>query len=247
MVVSMNPTPMPFSSDRSSKSDRRARLRQTGRSAAGSMGAAAPEQPRHAMAEGTMPTPDAEAPSEAQRERDILVRHQQGDRQAFAEYYHRFAPMVYNLVLRQCGDPELAKDLSQEAFLRLFRNLSKFEGRSSLKTWTYRVVLNHCRSRLGRRRQHDQPAIDEQGRERDIVDERRGTEGRAEAADSRRQIEAALHKVEASYREALVLRDIEDLSYQDIALVLEVPIGTVRSRIARGRERLRAALVGGTA
>ncbi len=201
-----------------------------------------PHQPMTKTAEGRNPAL-TEAPSEAQRERDILVRHQQGDRQAFEEYYRRFAPMVYNLVLRQCGDPELAKDLAQEAFLRLFRNLSKFEGRSSMKTWTYRVVLNHCRSRLGRRRQYDQPAIDEQGRERDIVDERRGAEGRAEAADSRRQIETALHEVEPSYREALVLRDIEDLSYLEISQVLEIPIGTVRSRIARGRDRLRSLLL----
>lgn len=184
-----------------------------------------------------------EEPTEAQRDRDLVARHHQGDRTAFEEFYRRFAPLVYNLAIRQCGDPELAKDLSQEAFLRLFRNLSKFEGRSSLKTWTYRVVLNHCRTRLSRRKRHEQLAVDRDGAEREIEDVNRGPEARTEAADSRRQIAEALLLVEPSYREALVLREIEDLSYQEIAEVLEVPIGTVRSRIARGREGLRAALL----
>jgi len=190
----------------------------------------------------TAQTSIAEAPSEAQRDRDLVSRHRLGDQRAFEEFYDRFSSMIYNLTLRQCGDAELAKDLTQEAFMRLFRNLGKFEGRSALKTWTYRVVLNHCRSRLGRRNPPQQFDLTEDGREQEIEDLARGPEGRAEAADSRRQIAAALVLVEASYREALVLRDLEDLSYQEIAEVLMVPIGTVRSRIARGRERLRSVL-----
>lgn len=187
--------------------------------------------------------PSAEAPSEAQRDRDLVARHQAGDRSAFADFYHRYSTLVFNLALRQCGDLELAKDLSQESFLRLFKNLGKFEGRSSLKTWTYRVVLNHCRTRLSRRKPLQQLKVDEQGNELDLEDENRGTQARTEIAESKSRVGRALLEVEPSYREAVVLRDLEGLTYQEIADVLEVPVGTVRSRIARGRGQLRVVVL----
>ena len=174
---------------------------------------------------------------------DLAERHRYGDPQAFEEVYDRYASMVYSLALRLAGKPSEAEDLAQEVFLRIYRHLGRFNGRSTLKTWVYRVTINHCRSRLGRLRRLFQLPVDDEGREQtDWVDERRGPEARALAHDAVRRVTAALQQVKPSFREAVVLRDIEELSYEEIASVLGIRIGTVRSRIARGREQLRRVL-----
>ncbi|MEM8960700.1 MAG: sigma-70 family RNA polymerase sigma factor [Acidobacteriota bacterium] len=174
---------------------------------------------------------------------DLVERHRYGDEEAFAELYERFAPMVYNLALRLAGDATYAEDLSQEVFLRIHRHLSRFNGRSALKTWVYRVAINHCRSRLSRRKRAAQPLWeDDEERGVQLTDERRDPESRALATDSSRQVAAALAEVKPKFREAVVLRDLEGLSYDEIAQVLGVRIGTVRSRIARGRDQLRTVL-----
>lgn len=174
---------------------------------------------------------------------DLVDRHRYGDREAFEEIYHRYSTLVYNLALRMAGDPEQAADLTQEIFLRIYRHLGKFRGRSTLKTWVYRVALNHCRSRLARRRPAPQSLSGEDGEpERQIADPRRGPEELAMAEDEGRRVTEALARLPAPFREAVTLRDLEGLSYQEIAEILRVRIGTVRSRIARGRDRLRELL-----
>lgn len=174
---------------------------------------------------------------------DLVARHRYGDEQAFTELYQRYASLVYNLSLRLSGDPDEASDLSQEIFLRIYRHLGKFRGGSSLKTWIYRVALNHCRSRLGRKRPASQPLTGPEGETvHEVVDPRRSPEQRAIAEAEGRRVAAALAQVPRRFREAVTLRDLEGLTYQEIAEVLRVRIGTVRSRIARGRERLRQAL-----
>lgn len=173
------------------------------------------------------------------RDLDLVERHRYGDETAFEEIYDRFGGMVYNLAWRLSNDPEEAADLTQETFLRIHRHLGKFRGGSTLKTWIYRIALNHCRSRLGRKRVW-QPLAEET--ERRLPDPRRGPEERALAHDAERRVAAALAALPSRYAEAVVLCDLEGLPYQEIAEVLGVRIGTVRSRIARGRERLRRVL-----
>lgn len=184
-------------------------------------------------------------------ERTLAERHLWGDAAAFEEIYREHSEMVYNLALRLAGDRERAADLSQEVFLRIHRHLGKFRGRSSLKTWIYRVTVNHCRSRLARRRlltrSIDAASMDsgERGeREPPIVltDPARNPEQRAMAGDAEKVLQAALAELPVVFREAVVLRDLEDLAYDEIAEVLGARIGTVRSRIARGRGMLRDVL-----
>lgn len=191
------------------------------------------------MVEGALFRAPIEEPSSAQRERDLVDRHRRGDADAFEDFYQLFSGLVYNLTLRQCGNPELARDLSQEIFLKIHRSLGRFRGKSSLKTWTYRVCINHCRSRLGRRTLDTRSLTQEGGGTLEVADPARGPEERAIARSEAERVGEALPKVHALFREALLLRDFEGLSYQEIADVLEVPIGTVRSRIARGRDQLR--------
>lgn len=175
---------------------------------------------------------------------ELAQRHSRGDLRAFDEVYSRYAAMVFNLALRLSGDGDEAADLTQEIFLRVFRHLDSFSGRSALKTWIFRVALNHCRERLSRFRPLTLPIGDESdgagvASGAHLADPRRGPEELAVAADLGRQVAHALALLPAPFREAVVLRDLQGLSYQEIAAVLGVRVGTVRSRIARGREQLR--------
>jgi RNA polymerase sigma-70 factor, ECF subfamily len=174
---------------------------------------------------------------------DLVQQCRYGDAEAFEEIYHRYSEMIYNLAARMSGDRELAADLTQEIFLRAYRSLERFRGGASLKTWLYRVAVNHCRSRLGRRRWWFSPLAEEHGEEGlQLPDLREGPEEKAVQWDRRRHLSKALAALPATFREAVVLCDLQGLEYQEIAEVLGVRIGTVRSRIARGREKLRAHL-----
>ncbi|HEY7215503.1 MAG TPA: sigma-70 family RNA polymerase sigma factor, partial [Thermoanaerobaculia bacterium] len=174
---------------------------------------------------------------------ELVERHRCGDLQAFDEVYARFAEMVYNLAVRLSGNRDEAADLTQEIFLRIYRHLGSFGGRSTLKTGVFRIAVNHCRDRLSR---HVSPmqSIDDGAEEEGvtIADPSRGPEELAVAADEGRRVTAGLARLPQVFREAVVLRDLEGLSYEEIAEVLGVRVGTVRSRIARGREQLRLLL-----
>lgn len=183
------------------------------------------------------------------QESDWVRRHRDGDAAAFDEVYRHFVRMVYALALRMSGNAEDAADLAQEVFLRVHRHLGRFRAGSSLRTWIYRITLNRCRSHLRRRRPLllrwlGEPAGDDAGTgAAAIADPGRSPEDLAAAHDVGRRVDGALCRLPAVYREAVVLRDLDELSYEEIAAVLRLPLGTVRSRIARGRERLRRQLL----
>lgn len=178
-----------------------------------------------------------------ERDRELVTRHLYGDPEAFAEVYERFGSMVFQIACRMSGDPATAEDLSQEIFLRIYKYLERFKGRSSLKTWVYRVSINCCRSRLGRRARRGRAFVD-------VDDERfdqmpaavESTDSRVARREDQEMLGRALAQLPIKFREAVILRDIGDLAYDEIATVLGVRIGTVRSRIARGRDRLRSLL-----
>jgi len=174
---------------------------------------------------------------------DLAQRHRYGDETAFEELYDRFGGMVFNLALRLCGEPEEAADLSQETFLKIHRHLSGFRGRSSLKTWVYRVAVNCCRSRYKKQsawRSRLLPESEEKLKR--LPDGRRSPEERALARGAVGRVAQALAELPTIYREAVLLRDIEGLTYEEMSQVLGLRLGTVRSRIARGRDKLRVLL-----
>jgi RNA polymerase sigma-70 factor (ECF subfamily) len=176
-------------------------------------------------------------------DRDLVLRHRYGDESAFEEIYDRFGEMVYNLAWRLCGDEEEAADLTQEAFLKIHRHLAGFHGRSTLKTWIYRVTINSCRSRYRRQRAwRSRLALDRVEALERVPDGRRDPEERAIAQRTSELVGRALEALPPVYRETVYLRDIEGLTYEEIAQVLNLRIGTVRSRLARGRDRLRSLL-----
>jgi RNA polymerase sigma-70 factor (ECF subfamily) len=174
------------------------------------------------------------------QEAALLERHRQGDSEAFAELYREFESMVYNLALRMSGNPADAEDIAQETFIRTYRHLKKFKGKSSLKTWVFRIALNCSNSRLKRRGRRQAHHVDDGEPELErAVASGRSPEEKALAMDLSETVRAGLAGLPTHYREAVLLRDFQDLNYSEIAEVLGVQIGTVRSRIARGRELLR--------
>lgn len=178
-------------------------------------------------------------------EADLVERHRQGDEQAFREIYQNFETMVYNLAFRMSGNSADAEDIAQETFIRAFRYLHKFRGRSSLKTWIYRIALNCSNSRLKRRTRRRNRRVDDGEVELEkAADGSRSPEEKAVGTSVGDLLRSSLDQLPQHYREAVWLRDFEELSYQEIATVLSVRIGTVRSRIARGREQLRSRLEG---
>lgn len=191
----------------------------------------------------------AAAPAVVALEDGLVARCLQGDGFAFSRLVALHEGMVVNLALRLLGDREEARDLAQDVFLQVFRTLGRFQGRSSLKTWIYRITVNQCRNRQRwwRRRRRDRALSIEQLKPTDEarLASRQGSPAfdhvaRREAAQ---RVQAALLGLSFDHRSILVLREVEGLRCEEIAATLGVPEGTVKSRLARAREQLRRLLV----
>jgi RNA polymerase sigma-70 factor, ECF subfamily len=183
-------------------------------------------------------------------ETGLLERCRRGDAQAFARLVALHEGMVFNLAARLLGDAEEARDLSQEVFLQVFRTLGRFEGRSSLRTWIYRIVVNQSRNRQRwwrrRRRDRSLPLQDLTDAQEARLSEAQGAEGPQQQLERReraRAVQAALSTLSFDHRAILMLREVEGLSGEEIAVTLGVPAGTVKSRLARAREALRRRVV----
>jgi RNA polymerase sigma-70 factor (ECF subfamily) len=174
-----------------------------------------------------------------------------GDDYAYQTLITRFQQPVYNLVYRLLNDPSEASDVVQEVFLKVFRSVGSFRGQSSLKTWIYRIAMNEAHNHrrwFGRRRSHEIGLDDDQGDgktyEQVLSDQGRSPFDLTLDHETMQYIETALAALKPAFRAAVVLRDIEGLSYEEIGEVLQISLGTVKSRILRGREALRQLLAG---
>ncbi len=184
-------------------------------------------------------------------EDDALVTAlSQGSEDAYEILIQRYQQPVYSLVCRLMNDPGDAPDIVQEVFLKVFRNIGAFRCNSSLKTWIYRIAVNEAYNhrRWFCRHQRQEVALGvEEGTANyagGMTDPGRSPFDQAADHETRALVEQALEKLNPKFRAAVVLRDIEDLNYEDIATVLDVSLGTVKSRIMRGREALRKILEG---
>lgn len=196
---------------------------------------------------------NTEKPAEAVDLEDLRLVDalRDGAESAYEELITRFQQPVYALALRLLDDQGEACDVVQEVFLKVFRNIGSFRGQSSLKTWIYRITVNEAHNARRwffrhRRREVELDHAPEDTRDwKEIIPD--GSRSPYDVALDREQhvmIEAALERINPIFREAVVLRDIMDLSYEEIAEVLGVSLGTVKSRILRGREALREKLAG---
>jgi RNA polymerase sigma-70 factor (ECF subfamily) len=172
------------------------------------------------------------------------------DESAFNTLIERFEQPVYNLICRLMDDPSEACDVVQEVFLKVFRKVGTFRGDSSLKTWIYRIAVNEARNhrRWFGRHKRQEVGLDgpEEGRGYSdwLPDPGRSPFDVTLDHETEALLEAALASVNPTFRDALVLREIEGLSYEEIAGILSISLGTVKSRILRGRESLRKQLAG---
>ena len=164
---------------------------------------------------------------------------QGGDRTALDTLLRRHYDRLYALCRRMTGDDADAADACQEALMAIVRGLPRFDGRSSFGTWAYRVTTNACLDELRRRRRRPEPGLPEGSAElASPLDP-------AESSTTRLDLDRALQALPADYRAVIVLRDLCGLSYDEIAQALDIPAGTVRSRISRGRSALMPALAPG--
>jgi RNA polymerase sigma-70 factor (ECF subfamily) len=175
-------------------------------------------------------------------ERDLVRRASRGDVAAFTKLVRDNSSLVYRVALRMLGEDD-AQDASQEVWVRVWRNMRSFRGESAFSTWLYRITMNTC---LSAREKQMRRTSREYGDEMPYLAESPGGEADPEAAalnaERREEIETALVHVRAEHRAALVLRHMEGLSYSEIAEVLEVPDGTAKGWVSRGRAAMLVAL-----
>ena len=170
-------------------------------------------------------------PSET--ELDLIARAQHGDRQAFGELVHRHREGVINVVYRMCGDPNLAEDAAQEAFIRAWQHLPSYRPWSPFRNWVYRIATNVALDTL--RRERETQDIDTLS----LPNGEKGPEAAVEDKELSERVRQAVLELPPASRAVLVLREYQGLSYREIADALDIPIGTVMSRLNYARNRLR--------
>lgn len=170
----------------------------------------------------------------------------EGDQRAFEQLIHRYEKRVFALTRRMCKNPADAEEAAQEAFLAAWQGLRFFRGDSSFSTWLYRLASNACVDLLRKEGRHSAaagPSLNDEEAVVEIPDNSPTPHVLAERAELRKQIEEGLAALPEEYREILILREIHQQSYDEISEILSLDLGTVKSRINRGRKRLRKFLL----
>ncbi len=182
----------------------------------------------------------------------VIAELKAGSEEAYAWLIGEFHQPIYSLVYRVLNDPADAADTTQEVFLKVFRGMKHFHGESSLKTWIYRIALHEAANRRRwwfRHKAHETTIepVDgdgDYGLQDRLADSAESPLENIAHAEVKAAVEEALRDVPEPFRTALILRDLEEMSYEEIAEVLQVSLGTVKSRITRGRQSLRKRLAG---
>jgi RNA polymerase sigma-70 factor (ECF subfamily) len=183
----------------------------------------------------------------ADGEHALVARFNAGDERAFDRIVSLYKDRVYSMAYRVIGDPDEAEECAQDVFVRIYRSLGSFEGRSALSTWIYRVTFNLIRDytrKMARRGKRLTVSIDAHDGAITPPDTRSDPERVALENERAGQIQRALRELDPLQRELIVLSDIEGKGYDEIASITHVPLGTVKSRISRGRGKLRELLRG---
>ena len=173
------------------------------------------------------------------QEQSWIASARNGDEAAFGELVQKYQKRVYALTVRMCPTPELAEEAAQEAFLSAWQGLPFFRGDAAFSTWLYRLASNACVDLLRKERRHQGTSLDDDTVGAEIPDTKPTPEEAAETKELRAQIEAGLRQLSPEHRAVLILREIQQLTDEEIADALSLDLGTVKSRISRGRRQLR--------
>lgn len=172
---------------------------------------------------------------------NLIKKFKAGDESAFEELVKRYQKKVYNTTYRMMGNREDANDLAQEAFLRVYRKLDRFKGNSSFSTWLFTVTTNLCRDEM-RKRQRRLQTTSLSEKERNIPDEMMSPEDLSLQRELRDKLQQVIDKLPNKHREVIILREFQGLSYDEIAEVTGVSMGTVKSRLSRARRSIKQEL-----
>ena len=180
----------------------------------------------------------------------LIKKAHKGDVEAFEKIITEYQSIIYNIAFRFAGNAEDAADMSQEVFLKMFRNINSFQFKSKLSTWIYRVATNTCLDQVKRKNRNNPAYSLDDGFEdgdgsffsNEIADDSPTPDEVIEQAEMKDVINQAISELPDDYRTVIILRDIQGLSYDEIAEIIECSVGTVKSRISRGRRNLREIL-----
>lgn len=171
-------------------------------------------------------------------EAELLTRAQSGERNAFSELVRLHAPGVLNVVYRMCGDQQIAEDAAQETFIQAWLHLSSYRPQTGLRNWLYRIAVNAATDMLRREKRILSIAVDDFH----LADPQPGPEALFSQEELAASVQQAVSSLPEASRAVLVLREYEGLSYQEIAEALDIPVGTVMSRLNYARSLLRGRL-----
>ncbi len=166
----------------------------------------------------------------------LLKKAQKGDIAAFEELVSSNQSHIYNLCYRMTHNAQDAEDMAQEALLKAWRNLNRFNAKSSFSTWLHRIAVNTCLDKL-RKKKAKTVSIQEMGETGQLITDERSMHIQERSAD-RQQLKEALKALPPKHRAIIILRDVQGYSYEEISDILKCPMGTVRSRLARARNKI---------
>lgn len=178
-------------------------------------------------------------------EKLLVKKSQSGDIESFELLISSYDKRAYNIAYRVMGNEEDAKDMAQEALLRVFRSIKDFKGQSAFSTWLYRIVTNVCLDELRKRKNDKYISMDstiqtENGElHMELCSDKETPESAYERVEQRELIKSAINELSEDYKSVIVLRDIQGFSYDEISNMLDCSLGTVKSRINRARNMLR--------
>lgn len=180
-----------------------------------------------------------------ENEKVLLDRCCTGDAAAFETLISSYQKKVYNIAYRMLGNIDDASEIAQEVFIKVFKSIRQFKGEAAFSTWVYKITVNMCLDELRKRKKSRAVYIDEAVRledgevEKQIPGELPGPEEMAEKNELRKIVENAIRRLDEKHRCVIVLRDIQGMSYEEIAQILNCPSGTIKSRINRARAALK--------
>lgn len=184
-----------------------------------------------------------------EREQQLIADARKGDVAAFEALIGEHQKRIFSIAFRMAGNPEDAADMAQEVLIKIFKNLGKFQGNSKFSTWVYRVATNTCLDELKKLRRHtayslDQELETEEGSvAAELADEAPTPEESTERRDLQRVVSEAIGMLSEDHKKAILLRDMQGFSYEEIANILQCSVGTVKSRINRARAQLKKILI----